>query len=290
MIYWAHVIGSFVLRYLPPQVGYVLANLFGPVIGFCWPGHYRRAKQNMMQILGPAAGPGEISRRVRNVFRNYGKYIIDLLWLPQAEPNELDRSFHIVGLHHIDEAMQRGKGLVLITAHMGNWDLAGAVLAAKGYPVNVIVETLEPLRWNERVQSIRQRVGMKAIPLENGAREMFGALRANQILGVLIDRPLERDGVPVRFFDARTRVPEGAARLAIRTGAAVVAAGIVREGRHFVAHVSPLIEVEPSRDRERDAQELTQRAMDWLEGVIREHPDQWFMFRNMWPQPAEATA
>ncbi len=290
MIYWAHIVGSFLLKFVPPQVGYQLANLFGPLIGWCWPRHYRRARHNMAQILGPAADPREISRRVRDVFRNYGKYMIDLLWLPRAEPRELEGNFQIVGLQHIDEAMRRGNGLVLITAHMGNWDVAGAVLAAKGYPVNVIVETLEPRRWNERVQEIRERVGMNAIPLEHGARDMFNALRSNQILGVLIDRPLDRDGVAVRFFDAVTRVPEGAARLALRTGAGVVAAGIVRQGRSFVAHVSPLIEVDPSGDRVRDAQELTQRAMDWLEDVIRQHPDQWFMFRDMWPRQAEAIA
>ena len=101
-----------------------------------------------------------------------------------------------------------------------------------------------------------------------------------------IDRPLDRDGIPVRFFDAVTRVPEGAAKLALRTGAGVVAAGIVRQGRRFVAHVSPLLDVEPSGDRTRDAQELTQQAMNWLESVIHQYPEQWFMFRNMWPREA----
>ncbi|HYU21153.1 MAG TPA: lysophospholipid acyltransferase family protein [Chloroflexota bacterium] len=286
MVYWAHLIGSFLLRFIPPQVGYFLADLFAPLIGFCWPGHYRRARHNMAHVLGPSADPREISRRVRGVFRNYGKYMIDLLWLPQAHFQDLDRNFRIVGLDHIDQAMRRGNGLVLVTAHMGNWDLAGAVLAGKGYPVNVIVETLEPLRWNERVQDIRERVGMKAIPLENGVRDMLAVLRSNEILGVLIDRPLDRDGIPVRFFDAVTRVPEGAAKLALRTGAGVVAAGIVRQGRRFVAHVSPLLDVEPSGDRTRDAQELTQQAMNWLESVIHQYPEQWFMFRNMWPREA----
>ena len=286
MFYWFHVVGSFLLRFIPPQVGYALADLFGPLIGACWPGHYRRARRNMRQVLGPAADRRQVSRCLRNVFRNYGKYMIDLLWLPQARPCDLERSFTIVGQDQIDEALRRGKGLVLITAHLGNWDLAGAVLAAKGYPVSVIVETLSPKSWNDRVQEIRERVGMQAIPLESGAREMFAALRNNRILGVLIDRPLDRDGVPVRFCGAMTRVPEGAARLALRTGAGVVAAGVVRQGRRFVAYVSPLIVVEPSGDRARDAQVVTQRAMDWLEGIVRRHPDQWFMFRDMWPQRA----
>jgi lauroyl/myristoyl acyltransferase len=286
MVYWIHLIGSFLLRFVPLRAAYAIANVIGPLVGYCWPSHYRRARENMARVLGPAADSGEVARRVRNVFRNYGKYLVDLVWMPRAPFQELDRKLEIVGLHHIDEAMRRGKGLVLVMAHMGNWDWGGAVLAGKGYPVNALVETLEPARWNGRVQMIRERVGVNAIPIEDGVREMVTALRHNEIVGLLIDRPLDREGVPVRFFDAVTHVPEGAARLALRTGAGVVAVGIVRLGRRFVAHVSPLIDVEPSGDRARDTQEVTQRVMDWLEGVIRQHPDQWFMFRSMWPRNA----
>lgn len=283
MVYWAHVVASFLVRVVPTGAAYAVANLFAPLTSFCWPGHYRRAWQNMAQIMGPSADPRDVSRKVRDVFRNYAKYMIDLLWLPRARFGDLDRRLTILGQDHIDEAMRRGNGLVMVMAHIGNWDLGGAVLAGRGYPVNAVVETLAPRRWNERVQAIREQMGVNAIPVETGVREMFDALRSNQILGVLIDRPLERDGVPVRFFDAVTHVPEGAARLALRTSAGVVAVGVVRQGRRFVAHVSPLIDVAPSGDRARDTQELTQRAVDWLEGVIRQYPDQWFMFRNMWP-------
>ena len=286
MVYWVHVIGSFLLRFVPPRVGYTIASLVGPLVAACWPRQYRGARENMARILGPSADRAEVSRRVRDMFRNYGKYLVDLLWMPRASLRDLERDFQIVGLDHIEEAMSRGNGLVMVTAHLGNSDLGAAILAHKGYAVSAIVETLKPERWNERVQRIREQVGVRAIPLEHGAREMFAALRDNHILGVLIDRPLAADGVPVRFFDAMTRVPEGAARLALRTGAGVVAVGVVRRGRQFVAHVSPLIDVEPTGDRARDAQEMTQRAVDWLEGVIRQHPDQWFMFRDMWPRRA----
>ncbi len=286
MIYWAHLIGSFLLRFVPPRVGYLVASVLGPLVAACWPGQYRSAWENMARVLGPSADPTEVSRRVREMFRNYGKYVVDLLWMPRASLHDLERNFHIVGLDHVEQAINRGNGLVMVTAHLGNSDLGAAILAHKGFAVSAIVETLRPLRWNERVQRIREQVGVQAIPLEDGARDMFAALRANHILGVLIDRPLVKEGVPVRFFDAMTRVPEGAARLAMRTGAGVVAVGVVRRGRRFVAHVSPLLDVEPSGDRARDAQELTQRAVDWLESVIRQHPDQWFMFRDMWPKEA----
>jgi KDO2-lipid IV(A) lauroyltransferase len=160
------------------------------------------------------------------------------------------------------------------------------LLAAKGYPVNVIVETLQPPRWNALVQKIRELTGMRAIPTENGVRQMLRALRQNEILAILIDRPLSGQGVPVQFFDAMTRVPGGAATLALRSGASVVAAVTLRTETGYVAHVSPLLEVPASGDQDRDVQLITQHAISWLEALIREHPDQWYMFRNMWPEAA----
>ncbi len=289
MVYWAHAVGSFLLRFVSLRVAYALATLFGPLIGYCWPGHYRRARRNMVRVLGPTASSRVVSRRVRGVYRNYGKYLIDLLWMPRACFEDLDRDVTIVGQQHLDEGLRHGKGLVLVTAHVGNWDLGTAILAHRGYPISVIVETLEPPRWNERVQAIREQIGMRTIPLESGARQMFDALRSNRILGVVIDRPLAEGGVPINFFGSTARVPDGAARLALRTGAAVAVAAAVRRGRSFVAYVSPLISVEPSGDRAGDAEKLTQQVMDWLEALILQHPDQWFMFRDMWPHRASAS-
>jgi KDO2-lipid IV(A) lauroyltransferase len=149
--------------------------------------------------------------------------------------------------------------------------------------VNVIVETLEPPAWNDRVQAIRQRIGLRAIPMETGGRELFAALRRGETVAVVFDRPLEAGGVPVTFFGAETRVPEGIARLALRTGAAVIGAVGIRRGDRVIAEVSAPFEVQLSGDRQRDVSALTQTIVSWLEGRIRQYPSQWFMFREFWP-------
>jgi KDO2-lipid IV(A) lauroyltransferase len=164
--------------------------------------------------------------------------------------------------------------------------MAGVLLASRGYPVNVIHDTLTPKRWNDRVQGIRELIGLRLIPVETGVREMLRALRRNEILAILIDRPMEHEGVPVHFFGADTRVPGGAATLALRAGAPVVCAAIMRKGDRFEAQVSPMIAIQPSGDAQRDVQALTQKIMSWLEAGIRSNPDQWYMFRNMWPEVA----
>jgi KDO2-lipid IV(A) lauroyltransferase len=160
--------------------------------------------------------------------------------------------------------------------------MAGAVFAARGRPVSALVETLKPARWNERVQRTRIAAGVRAIPIEGGPREMLATLRNKEALAVLVDRPLTSDGVPVTFFGRATRVPAGAATLALRTGSPVVPAALVRDprGSGYLAHIGPPIVGETADD----VSMVMQSIMNWLEGIIRRYPDQWFMFRHMWPQ------
>jgi len=280
---WAHVLGSLLFRVLPRRWGYTLAAVFAPPIAQAWSGQHARATANMRRVLGPDAGPAEVERRVRQVFRNYGRYSIDVLCLPQFDRHELERVVDIVGWEHIAAALGRGRGMLLITGHIGNWDLPAALVAARGFPVNAVVERLEPPAWNERVQAIRERVGLHAIPMETGAREMYACLRRNEILAVVVDRPLASGGAPVRFFGAETRIPDGVARLALRTGASIVGAVGVRRGDRVVAVVSPPLQFEPTAHRDRDVIALTQLVTTWLERQIRQHPSQWYMFRDMWP-------
>jgi KDO2-lipid IV(A) lauroyltransferase len=286
MAYWYHLIGSFLVGALPRPVAYALVALLAPPVSRVWTRQHAWAVRNMEWVLGPGRRRIDVERRVREVFRNYARYLIDVLRLQHLDDSEVERRFRAYGLEHIEEGLSHGRGVVLVTAHVGNWDMAGAFLSGRGFPVNVLVETLEPKRWNDRVQGIREAIGMRAIPVESGVRSMLQALRRNEILAVLIDRPLTCEGVPVRFFDRETRVPGGAATLALRSGARLVAATTVRAGDGYVAHISPLLDFERSGNAERDVQALTQRVMSWLELQIRRYPEQWFMFRNMWPEAA----
>jgi lauroyl/myristoyl acyltransferase len=283
VIYWLHRLGSVIASIVPRAVAYQLVEWLTPPALVLFGRQKRNALRNMRRQLGPAREWKDAQRIVDRVFVNYGKYMVDVLRLPSLSPSSLSRQVVVYGLENIDQAFADGNGLIVVTAHVGNWDLAGATLAAMGYPVNAIVDTLEPPRWNEEVQAIRHRLGINPVPLEGGPREMLAALRRNEILGILIDRPLTEEGVAVQFFGTETRVPAGAATLALRTGAGVVTAVVVRESTYYVAHVGPLLRPESTGDRAADVRALTQRFMDQLEVWIRRYPDQWYMFRDMWP-------
>jgi lauroyl/myristoyl acyltransferase len=282
MVYWGHVVGTFLMRFIPLSIAYRLVAWSTPLaLAVFARGHVRRATDNMRQVLGPQADPHEAKRLTRAAFANYARYMVDLVRMPHLQPRELNKSIRIDGWEHVEAAFRYGKGVVFATGHIGNWDMAGVAFAARGHPVSALVETLKPARWNERVQRTRTAAGVKAIPIETGLRDMLAALRKREGLAVLVDRPLEEDGVAVTFFGRPTRVPGGAATLALRTGSPVVPAALVRDpaGQGYLAHIGPPIVGEKGDD----ASVVTQRIMSWLEGIIRRYPDQWFMFRQMWP-------
>jgi KDO2-lipid IV(A) lauroyltransferase len=287
MMYWSHVVGSFLMRYVPVGIAYRLVSWGTPPILLLFARSYvRRATDNMRQVLGPHVDPREARRITLAAFVNYARYMVDLVRLPHVKSRELIDNIRVDGWEHVEAAYKIGKGVVFATGHIGNWDMAGAAFAARGRPVSALVETLQPARWNERVQRTRTAAGVKAIPIENGPREMLAALRKQEGLAVLVDRPLEADGVPVTFFGRLTHVPGGAATLALRTGSPVVPAALVRDpaGNGYLAHIGPPIVGEKSDD----ATAVMQRVMSWLEGIIRRYPDQWFMFRQMWPSSHDA--
>jgi lauroyl/myristoyl acyltransferase len=285
VVYWIHIAASFVMRFVPVRLAYRLVGWGTPLVLQVFArGYLARATTNMQQVLGPSASPNEARRLTRAAFANYARYMVDLVRMPHLHRGEMLANVRIEGWEHVDDAFNLGKGVVFATGHIGNWDLAGAAFAASGRPVSAIVETLRPARWNERVQRTRVAAGVKAIPIESGVRDMLSALRNREGLAVLVDRPLANEGIPVTFFGRTTRVPGGAATLALRTGSPVVPAALVRapDGVGYLAHIGPPI-VGLGDDSAADVQDVMQRIMSWLEGIIRRYPDQWFMFRQMWP-------
>jgi lauroyl/myristoyl acyltransferase len=296
MIDWAVRIVRRLARYAPVRVCYAVAVLLADLAWAMLRTQRESAIDNMARVLERHRADPVVRRKAREAFRNYGRYIADFLRLPFVDGEELDARFKFNGWEHIDRALEGGKGVIFISAHVGNWDLASAVLSRRGYPVNVVAETFRPPKLNAVVQGHRERHGTKVIPLESSARRVLGVLRKNEILGLLIDRPSPEAGVMVRFFGGLTEVPAGAALLAIKTGARLVSGVTVRNPDHtYTGFITSHFDVELSGDLSTDVRRLTQVIMDTLECFIRQYPEQWFIFRPMWPVevvdvPAEGLA
>lgn len=289
----SHVVGTWLVRVIPTPVAYRLVRFGAPIAQFALPGFFHRACANMRQVLGPEARDRQVRQLTRRAFQNYACYMVDMLRMPGMDRSEFFHAIEIQGLQHLDRAVQAGRGVIVVTGHIGSFDMSGAAVAARGIPVNAVVETLQPPAWNARVQRIRETMGVHAIPLESGVREMLTVLRNNEVLGILVDRPLTEGGVQVQFFGRETRVPAGAATLGLRTGAALLPAVLLRHptGKGYLACLGEPIATRTADGKPAgDPVTLTQRCMHWLEACIRTYPDQWYMFRHMWPASAPGPA
>ncbi len=170
--------------------------------------------------------------------------------------------------------------------HFGNWDLGAGATAARGIPATVVAESFGNARLDDGVLGARRKLGLEVVSLGSGAPSMFRALKRGRVLAIVVDRPTPGKGVIITFFGRETQVPDGAARLALRAGVPVVAAAFPRRQRgapnisvwtDFEIPVPPPGTAEPARV-------LTQAIFSTHEAVIRRHPTQWYMFREMWPE------
>lgn len=273
-LYWLVRVGARLARRVPVRVSYALATAGADLAFALARGIRTRTTENFRWVLGPSGDPDGAARAS---LRNYAKYLVD--FLRDDDPAAVE----VRGVDHLHEAMSHGKGAIAIGFHIGNIDLGAAVLARVGYPVNVVVDTFEPPELDQLIQGQRVAKGLRIISLAEAPRKSIRALRQNEVLALLIDKPSPLDGVRVRFFGGEIAIPGGAAVLSLRTGAPIVPCCVFRRpGGRFVAEVAP-----PEYPGEQhDVQSLTQRIVDALEGWVRRHPEQWYPFRRMWLSPA----
>lgn len=291
ILYWL-LRAAIVLRWIPLRVAYGGAIVVAELVWLARRPHREAAIENLTQVLGDLEAGRAAARRS---FRNYGRYLVDFLRAPKIRDAELPTKIQFDRWADVDAAFEDGHGVIIVLMHVGNWDIGGPVLAQRGYKVNVIAKTFEHDRLNAAVVSARQVRGMRVIPAEHASLGIVRAMRRNEILGILIDHPWADGGITVPFFGRPTTIPAGPARIALRTGARVLPAALVRADRSTdvtTALVDFDVRITPSGDSERDVERLTRRILESHERFIRAYPDQWFMFRRMWspvarPHPAE---
>jgi KDO2-lipid IV(A) lauroyltransferase len=246
----------------------------------------RRVEAN----LGPVIGEGrELRQAVRRLFRNYAELLVDyaaFFGAPEPGP-EVERAFvRAEGYEHLERARARGRGVVLVTAHVGFWELGGVYFRRKGIPLAVLtLEDPDPGVHNEK-QRLRAKMGIETITVGGnpwGSLAVARALRENSVAAMLVDRYDGADAVSVELFGRKTLFAPGPTLYARMTGAAVVPAFVVRSGPgRYRGLVLPPVSMEFTKDRDADLARNTQRIARVMEGVIRAYPDQWYNFDRIW--------
>src|SRR5207237_1979353 len=226
----------------------------------------------------------------RGSFGNSGKTLVDFLRFPHLDEQDIREAIPSQrGWENLDMARAGGKGVIVITGHIGNWDMAGALLGTHGLPIYAVADTFEPKKIDDLINGTREKYGIKIIKLEAGSlRQIFAALKRNEIVLLLFDKPEPEEGVAVQFFGETAWVPGGPAAIARKTGAAIVVGYCARRrnDKTFYGVFEKPVEYEHllTGDKEHDIQAITQQIVSRMEAIIRRHPDQWCMFRQMWPR------
>jgi lauroyl/myristoyl acyltransferase len=250
------------------------------------PGDQRAMVERHQRRVAPGLGRAELQRRVREVFRSYGRYYGESFRLPTIGPEELDRGLTCEGYQHIEESLARGVGPMLVLPHLGSWEWCAYWLTrVQKVPVTAVVERLEPPALFDWFVEFRERIGMQIVPLgPDAGRSIVSAIKQAHVVALLCDRDIGGGGTEVTFFGERTTLPSGPAVLALRTRAPLIPTGVYDQGggRHL-AVVRPPIPAERRGSFRDDVARITQAMADELEGLIRRRPEQWHLLQPNWP-------
>ncbi len=290
-LFLAFRVAIFLTRAVPLRVSYSLARLLGLAAFYAWPGGRRRSIQNLRRVVG--GDPRAARRYARRSFGNYLVYLVDFVRFMGTDPEEVRRRVMVEpDLWGRVNAERQGNGIVFMTMHYGNWDLGASILVLNGFALSAIADEFQNPRVNELVIGSRRHLGMKIIPVGHLGPGILRALRNDDVVALLVDIPQAEGGVDVEFFGATIRVSDGPARIALRAGSSVVVAAVPRLHRWTDAVTAEvaIVDFGPTGDAEDDVRGLTQAVFANLEGLVRQHPDQWYIFRSLWLDDRAAVA
>jgi phosphatidylinositol dimannoside acyltransferase len=250
------------------------------------PGDQRAMVERHQRRVDPGLGGAELQRRVREVFRSYGRYYGESFRLPTIGAEELDRGLTREGFEHVEESLARGVGPMLVLPHLGSWEWCAYWLTrVRKVPVTAVVERVEPPALFDWFVEFRERIGMEIVPLgPEAGRSIVQAIKQAHVIALLCDRDIGGGGTDVTFFGETTTLPSGPAVLALRTGAPLIPTGVYDQGGgHHHAILRPPIAAERQGSFRDDVARISQAMAYELEALIRRAPDQWHLLQPNWP-------
>lgn len=272
------------LRALPHEG----ARSFGRGIGrLAWKldARHRQVAEGNMALALPEIGPEERARLVRDCFRHFGSALCDAISSTRFDPQEICHRFTLEGWENLEAADRLGRGVFILSAHVGFWELVPPVVALFRGPMSIVVRPADNPHLDRELCALRERFGNEVVPKRGAARKMLETLRAGGRVGILIDQRVQpKEGIEVPFFGRPALTSPVLARLSLRTGAAVVPVATFPEpkGRYRLVARPAILPPEGAQDDEATAAALTRRYLEVAEDDIRAHPAQWLWMHRRW--------
>lgn len=285
--FWGLLLIGWLPAHLPPAAGLAIGRRIGDLLWWLLPGRRRRALDNIRLSIGREMTTREIERLGRGSFQHVGMNLIEACRYFLRPTEVMLSQVHVEGVEHLRSAAARGRGVLVLTAHYGNWELLAAAHGLTGLPLSIVIRPLDHPVLDELAARFRRRSGAELIVKRQAVREVLQALRRGRMVGILLDQNATRaEGVFVPFFGVAASTSKGLAVLALRTDAPVVPVFLRRtaDGRHCMDVSPPLM---PPSDGDVLAYTATFNRV--IEEAIRRAPEQWLWMHARWrTRPPEA--
>jgi len=265
------------------------AMAFGRFIGWIWyyvvPFRRGLAMRNINRALGKELSREEQQKAIRELFSNFCMYIMEILRIPHMTVEENKKLVQIDNWEHVDAALERGKGVILVATHLDNVDIGGCSMAMRGAPIAVVVKEMGKTA-EQFISSVRENTGVTIVSRKGTKNVIKELLAENKIVTLVIDQHLAKHQYIVcDFFGELAATTPAPARFAFETGATIIPAVISRKakpGYHHVKVSPPFVLETPYAEEDLNIRHNTERLNRIAEGWIRENPDQWWWFHKRW--------
>lgn len=282
--YWLVQAVARPLGWLPRRLARCLSGVLTFTIYRCLV-RLRRVGMRNLQLALPELSPSEHTRILQGVYRHLGWQLVEFCRMTRYTPENTRGWIRTDGLEHYLAAQGRGKGVLIVTGHLGAWELSSFYHSLTGHPMAMVIRPLDNRRLDEFVNGIRCLHGNRVLPKDDFARGLLRAMRAGETVGILMDTNMTPpQGVFVRFFGMEACTASGLARVALKTGAAVLPGFMLWEPaeRQYVLHFGPELEFKRTDHAETDIVAATQQCTAAIEDWIRRYPDQWLWIHRRW--------
>ncbi|MCK4584837.1 lysophospholipid acyltransferase family protein [candidate division WOR-3 bacterium] len=279
-----YIIINFLSYILPMKLAYFITKCV--VAGVYWPFYIKgriNVEKNLSYAFADRLKRWEKEKIIFETFQNFGLFLYEFLIIRKINQKTFRKFVNPVGFENIKKALKKGKGVIFLTGHLGNWEWGAALLTYLGHSPMVIAKRFKNRFITNYYFDRRQKQGMEVVYLDEAVRKSLRKLKNNGLVAIVGDRDYTNQGIEVPFFGKNTRFPTGAFLLAMRNGAAVIPTFAVRMGmcKYDVIFNSPLV-IESSGYKAEDIKKNLMRWVKILESYIRRYPSQWYRFEPFW--------
>jgi KDO2-lipid IV(A) lauroyltransferase len=284
--YFAFIIADYSFSFLPKRIVYLFARLIADAVYLIAPRVRAGIAVNQRHVLGSEVNDRTLRRVTRGVLRNIACNYFDLIKLSRLKRRSLERSLRVGGWENLETALGKGKGVVIVTAHLGSYDTAAQLLALRSVKTTVLVEPIKPPALLAHITRLRQSHGITFLPSQAGTiGTLLRCLRRGEAVLFASDRDIDNNGLRVTFFGEETNLPTIAVRIAMKTGAALVPIFNKRAIKGgYEIDIEPAIEI-VDRQRDASAADTVEKVARVMEKHIRRTPEQWVVLSPIWSNP-----